>query len=143
MVLTVLYFHIFIFSSISEIIQAMSFCVWLTSLGNKYICTNQNGLTYFLHLSAPFSTFSPTLSHKYKYTCIYVCVCVSVCVCVYTYADTPSGSVVKKPSAMQKPQETWVQSLGQEDPWKRKWQHTPIFLPGEFHRQRSLAGDRP
>ena len=28
----------------------------------------------------------------------------------------PSGSVVKKPPAMQEPQETWVQSLGQEDP---------------------------
>ena len=23
--------------------------------------------------------------------------------------------------------------------WKRKWQHTPVFLPGEFHEQRSLA----
>ena len=25
--------------------------------------------------------------------------------------------------------ETWVRSLGQEDPWRRKWQPTPIFLP--------------
>jgi len=25
-------------------------------------------------------------------------------------------------------------------PWMRKWQPTPIFLPGEFHEQRSLAG---
>ena len=23
------------------------------------------------------------------------------------------------------------QSLGQEDPWKRTWQPTPVFLPGE------------
>ena len=23
---------------------------------------------------------------------------------------------------------------------KRKWQPTPVFLPGEFHGQRSLAG---
>ena len=28
-------------------------------------------------------------------------------------------------------------------PWRRKWQHTPVFLPGEFHRQRSLAGYSP
>ena len=28
-------------------------------------------------------------------------------------------------------------------PWRRKWQPTPIFLPGEFHRQRSLAGYCP
>ena len=27
--------------------------------------------------------------------------------------------------------------------WIRKWQPTPVFLPGEFHRQRSLAGYRP
>uniref|UniRef100_A0A8C6E904 RRM domain-containing protein n=1 Tax=Moschus moschiferus TaxID=68415 RepID=A0A8C6E904_MOSMO len=25
-------------------------------------------------------------------------------------------------------------------PWRRKWQPTPVFLPGEFHRQRSLVG---
>ena len=25
-------------------------------------------------------------------------------------------------------------------PWRRKWQHTSIFLPGKFHEQRSLAG---
>ena len=31
---------------------------------------------------------------------------------------------------MQKMQETLVQSLGQEDPWRRKWQPTPVFLPG-------------
>ena len=28
-------------------------------------------------------------------------------------------------------------------PWKRAWQSTPIFLPGEFHGQRSLASYRP
>ena len=39
--------------------------------------------------------------------------------------------------------ETWVQSLGWEDPWKRKWQPTPVFLPGESHGQRSLVGYSP
>ena len=28
-------------------------------------------------------------------------------------------------------------------PWKRKWQPTPIFLPGKSHRQRSLADYSP
>ena len=27
--------------------------------------------------------------------------------------------------------------------WKRKWQPTPVFLPAEFHGQRSLAGYSP
>ena len=30
----------------------------------------------------------------------------------------------------------WVRKI----PWRRKWQPTPVFLLGEFHRQRSLAG---
>ena len=25
-------------------------------------------------------------------------------------------------------------------PWSKKWQPTPVFLPGKFHGQRSLAG---
>ena len=29
------------------------------------------------------------------------------------------------------------------NPWVRKWQPTPIFLPGEFHGQRSRAGYSP
>ena len=91
---------------------------------------------------------------------------------------------VKNPPAVQ---ETWVQSLGQEDPlekgmatdssilawkipwteepgrlqsmrslrighdftftftfmhWRRKWQPTPVFLPGEFQGWGSLVGCR-
>ena len=40
-------------------------------------------------------------------------------------------------------QETWVRFLGWEDPWRRKWQPTPVFLPGESHGQRSLVGYSP
>ena len=34
---------------------------------------------------------------------------------------------------------TWVMRI----PWRRKWQPTPVFLPGESHGQRSLAGYCP
>ena len=27
--------------------------------------------------------------------------------------------------------------------WRRKWQPIPVFLPGKFHGQRSLAGYSP
>ena len=37
-------------------------------------------------------------------------------------------------------QETWVQSLGWKDTLEAAWLPTPIFLPREFHGQRSLAG---
>ena len=33
-------------------------------------------------------------------------------------------------------EETWVQSLGWEDPLEETWQPTPVFLPGESHGQR-------
>ena len=33
----------------------------------------------------------------------------------------------------------WVGKI----PWRRKWLPTPVFLPGEFHGQRSLMGYGP
>ena len=39
--------------------------------------------------------------------------------------------------------ETWAQTLGQEDPWRRKWQPTPVLLPGESHGGWSLVGYSP
>ena len=33
----------------------------------------------------------------------------------------------------------WVGKI----PWSRKWQLVPVFLPGEFHEQRNLAGYSP
>ena len=37
----------------------------------------------------------------------------------------------------------WVQSLGREDPLGEGMAPTPVFLPGESHGQRSLAGYSP
>ena len=34
---------------------------------------------------------------------------------------------------------SWVGEI----PWRRKWQPTPVFLPGKSHRQRSLMGSGP
>ena len=59
---------------------------------------------------------------------------------VTNYRGFPGGSVVKNPPAKQ---EIRVQSLGGEDPWRRKWQLTPVFLPGQSHGQRRLAGYSP
>ena len=33
----------------------------------------------------------------------------------------------------------WIRMI----PWRRKWQPTPVFLPGEFHEQRSMEGYSP
>ena len=34
---------------------------------------------------------------------------------------------------------SWVGNI----PWRKKWQSTPVFLPGKFHGQKSLVGDSP
>jgi len=33
----------------------------------------------------------------------------------------------------------WVRKI----PWRSKWEHTAVFLPGESHGERSLAGYSP
>ena len=44
--------------------------------------------------------------------------------------------MVNGPPSMQK---TQVPSLGGEDPPEKEMATTPVFLPGEFHGQRSLV----
>ena len=39
--------------------------------------------------------------------------------------------------------ETLVQSVVRKMPWRKEWLPIPVFLPGEFHGQRSLAGYSP
>ena len=53
----------------------------------------------------------------------------------------PGGSAGKEPACQCRRCkrgrfDPWVGKI----PWSRKWQHTPVFLPEEFHGQRSLAG---
>ena len=45
----------------------------------------------------------------------------------------PGGSDSKESPAMW---ETWVGKI----PWRRKWQPTPVFLPGKSHRLSRLLG---
>ena len=55
------------------------------------------------------------------------------------------GGTVGKESAYQcrRPKrckfDPWVGKI----PWKRKWQPTPVLLPGKSHGQRNLVGDSP
>ena len=40
-------------------------------------------------------------------------------------------------------QETWIQSLGWEDPLEKVWLPAPVLLPGKSHGWRSLVGCSP
>ena len=52
----------------------------------------------------------------------------------------PGGSVVKICLKFRRCMfDPWVRKI----PWRREWQPTPVFLPGESHRQRSLVGYSP
>ena len=50
--------------------------------------------------------------------------------------------MVKTPPTAQEPEETRVRSLV-GDPLEEAWPPTAVFLPGESHGQRSLAGYSP
>ena len=50
------------------------------------------------------------------------------------------AQMVKSPPGMQETQaDFWVRKI----PWRRAWQHTPVFLPRKSHGQRSLADYSP
>ena len=55
---------------------------------------------------------------------------------IYIRYDSMS-QLVNNPPTMQ---ETWIRPWVGKIPWRRAWKLTPVFLPGESHRQRSPAG---
>ena len=56
----------------------------------------------------------------------------------YIWASLVAQMVKNLPAT----QENWVRYMGRF-PWGREWLPTPVFLPGQFHGQRSLVGYRP
>ena len=55
----------------------------------------------------------------------------------------PGGTIVKNPLANSRCKRSGFDPWIGKIPWRRKWQPTPGFLPGESHGQRSLAGYSP
>ena len=67
-----------------------------------------------------------------------------VCVCVYTYICVYRNSLVAQlVKNLPTVQETWVKSLGWEDPLEKEMAPTLVFLLGKSYRQRSLVGYSP
>ena len=54
----------------------------------------------------------------------------------------PDGSAGKE-SACNAGDAISILGEGFKMPWRRKWQSTPVFLPGKFHGQTSLVGYSP
>ena len=53
------------------------------------------------------------------------------------------AQVVKNPPADAGDTRCWLDPWVRKILWRRKWQPTPFFLPGESHGQRSLMGYSP
>ena len=74
-------------------------------------------------------THTHTHTHSYTHTLTHT----------HTYGGNAPSLVAQtreNPPAMQETGfDPWVEKI----PWSREWQPTPVFLPGEFHGQGSLA----
>ena len=56
-----------------------------------------------------------------------------------TYRGFPGGTSDAGDTSLRHEFDPWVRKT----PWRTAWQATPVFLPGESHGQRILAGYRP
>ena len=74
----------------------------------------------------------------------FICVSLSFFRCTPSkiiVTNFPGGLIVKEPTWHCRRHkrcgfDSWVGKI----PWRRAWQPTPVFLPGESHEQRGLAG---
>ena len=87
----------------------------------------------------PRSLLSPELAGRYFTTSTTwearVCVCIK-CMYMYMYIHSLVAQLIKDPPAMRK---TWVEKI----PWRRAWQPTPVFLPGESSWTEESDGLQP
>ena len=52
-------------------------------------------------------------------------------------------AAIKNKCQCWRPKRHWFDCWVRNIPWRRKWQPTPVFLPGKSYGQRSLAGYSP
>ena len=62
-----------------------------------------------------------------------------------THSRVPAWRIPGRgePGGLPSMSQTWLKRLSSssnKDTWKRRWQPTPVFLPGKFHGQRTMAG---
>ena len=100
-------------------------------------------LTYFTHPPTPLSSGNH-LFIFFMSLFLFCCLC-SFSLLLLLYASAFPGGAVGKESACHYWSHKrcgfnpWVEEI----PWSRKWQPTPVFLPGKFHGQSRLEGYSP
>ena len=68
--------------------------------------------------------------------CVFILSCLCVCLCRLSWWLSGKESTCQC-------RRHWSYPSVRKIPWRRKWHPTPVFLPGESHEQRSLAGYSP
>ena len=109
-------FHSWVFACyINEIIPYISFCIWLLYSMSCLLDPSKArvGKLWPCHL------FLKTQFHRN----------IAMPTCWHDFPGSSGGNES-------------VSNVGDLDiiPWRREWLRIPVFLPGEFHGQRSLAG---
>ena len=89
------------------------------------------------------SSTPSSLSHFSTGTVIHLVLVQAKCLGVSIVSDFP-GAYSKELACQSRGRkrckfDPWVWKI----PWRRAWQPTPVFLPGESHGQRSLVGHSP
>ena len=96
-----------------------------------------------LHLlENPERTFSPSFYQKHSIVCFKWVICTEYELCFdKAVQDFPGAASGKEPSCQSwRHKETGLDPWVGKIPWRRAWQPTPAFSPGESHGQRSLVG---
>ena len=106
-------------------------------------------ISLYLQKSEPEKSYDPSKYHinKVLFTIYKIIaqnnffVILNVLLLMYHCWGFPSGSEGKASACNEGGPgfHPWVKKI----PWRRKWQPTPVFLPGESHGQRSLASYSP
>ena len=116
-------------SSVHGILQAR-ILEWVAMLSSRGSSQSRDRTHVFYNLPALASRFFTTSSIWEAWKWIYI----------HTYIDTWWLSGKKSACQWKKCRlDPWVGKI----PWRRKWQPTPVFLPGKFHGQRSLVDYSP
>ena len=107
-------------------------------LNPTFSCTRDSNHTTYVWLQNILSIFIYFTISRFPLFSQSKLICASRYSCKYW--GFPVAQKIKNPLAVQ---ETWVWSLGQEVSLEKWTVAHSIFLPGEFHEQRSLVGCSP
>ena len=84
-----------------------------------------------------FTVWATREAHMYIYVYVRVYMYTDTASQPYIYIASQVALLVKNPHAKARDAgDPWVEKI----PWRRAWQSTPVFLPGEFHRQKEPGG---